>query len=208
LRIFVLKLNYMQPIRSTATITLNKKSLQSADLTLAELGLLILMESHDLVKVGHLPKYYTVAQVDRDPDEVLPVLESLAAKNVITLYEEVDGVPPAKKEKVVKRFVKPTLNEVQDYFRELQVPEPSALAEKFLAYYESNGWKVGKSPMKDWRAACRTWKSNIKADVKTLIAPVGKIWVYARGQNKPTLIDKALYDRSIEAGTGYYRKAS
>ena len=31
-------------------------------------------------------------------------------------------------------------------------------AERFIDYYTSNGWKVGKNPMKDWKAAVRTWE--------------------------------------------------
>lgn len=56
--------------------------------------------------------------------------------------------PPAK------RFTKPTLLEVKDFLREKSI---SIDAERFYNYYESNGWKVGKNPMKDWRAAVRTW---------------------------------------------------
>lgn len=33
-------------------------------------------------------------------------------------------------------------------------------AESFVDYYTSKGWVVGKSPMKDWKAAIRTWNKN------------------------------------------------
>ena len=33
-------------------------------------------------------------------------------------------------------------------------------AEKFFNYYESNGWKVGKNPMKNWKAAANNWITN------------------------------------------------
>ena len=33
-------------------------------------------------------------------------------------------------------------------------------AEQFYDYYESNGWKVGKNAMKDWKACVRTWERN------------------------------------------------
>lgn len=36
-------------------------------------------------------------------------------------------------------------------------------AEAFFAYYESNGWKVGRNPMKDWKMACITWDQKQKA---------------------------------------------
>ena len=32
----------------------------------------------------------------------------------------------------------------------------------FYEYYQANGWKVGKNPMKDWRAAFRMWESREK----------------------------------------------
>jgi hypothetical protein len=61
-----------------------------------------------------------------------------------------------------KRFVKPTQNEVLQYMIELKM---SDLSQRFVDYYESNGWKVGKNPMKDWKAAVRTWKQQ--SDNKT-----------------------------------------
>jgi hypothetical protein len=39
--------------------------------------------------------------------------------------------------------------------------------EQFCNYYESKGWLIGKSPMKSWEAAVRTWKQ--RADPKDLI---------------------------------------
>ena len=30
--------------------------------------------------------------------------------------------------------------------------------ERWFDYYTSNGWKVGKNPMRDWKAAVRTWE--------------------------------------------------
>jgi hypothetical protein len=34
--------------------------------------------------------------------------------------------------------------------------------EKYISYYQSNGWKVGKNKMKDWKAAVRTWVQKDK----------------------------------------------
>lgn len=55
----------------------------------------------------------------------------------------------------VKRFVRPTADEVRAYCRERN---NSVDAERFVDYYESKGWLVGKTPMKDWKAAVRTWE--------------------------------------------------
>ena len=56
-----------------------------------------------------------------------------------------------------KRFEKPSLADVQAYCAERG---NSVDAQKFVDYYESNGWRVGKNAMKDWRAAVRTWERN------------------------------------------------
>ncbi|MBE6121173.1 MAG: hypothetical protein E7190_00485 [Erysipelotrichaceae bacterium] len=56
-----------------------------------------------------------------------------------------------------KRFTPPTLEEVQAYCEERH---NFVDAEKFIDYYTSNGWKVGKNSMKDWKAAVRTWERN------------------------------------------------
>ena len=56
-----------------------------------------------------------------------------------------------------KRFVKPTIEEVADYCNERN---NDVDAEKFYDYYSSNGWKVGKNAMKDWKASVRTWEKN------------------------------------------------
>jgi len=57
----------------------------------------------------------------------------------------------------VKRFTKPTIEEVADYCNERN---NDVDADKFYDYYSSNGWKVGKNAMKDWKASVRTWEKN------------------------------------------------
>lgn len=51
----------------------------------------------------------------------------------------------------------PTLDEVRAYCNERQ---NGVNAEKWYAHYEAVGWKVGKNPMKDWKAAVRTWEKG------------------------------------------------
>lgn len=57
-------------------------------------------------------------------------------------------------------FVKPSLEEVQEEFKIKLHPNPIHEAEKFHSYYESNGWKVGRNPMKSWKAAVAQWISR------------------------------------------------
>lgn len=55
-----------------------------------------------------------------------------------------------------KRFTPPTFEEVEKYCLERK---NSINPAKFMSYYESNGWRVGgKSPMRDWKAAVRSWE--------------------------------------------------
>ena len=56
-----------------------------------------------------------------------------------------------------KRFEKPTLSEIEQYCIERN---NNINAAQFYDYYESNGWKVGKNAMKDWKACVRTWERN------------------------------------------------
>lgn len=56
-----------------------------------------------------------------------------------------------------KRFIKPTVEQVINYCKEQGYVLD---AQYFIDYYESKGWCVGKSKMKDWKAAVRTWMRN------------------------------------------------
>lgn len=67
--------------------------------------------------------------------------------------EEKSSPAPTKR----KNFVKPSLDDIRAYCQERN---KGIDAEKFYDYYESNGWKVGKNPMKDWKATVRTWERN------------------------------------------------
>ena len=62
------------------------------------------------------------------------------------------GKPPAR-----HKFSPPTAEEVQAYCNEKgYAVDPG----RFVDYYTSNGWRVGKNPMKDWKAAVRSWNGK------------------------------------------------
>ena len=82
-----------------------------------------------------------------------------------------------------KRFKKPTVEEIREYCRERG---NSIDPEQFWNYYESNGWKVGKNAMKDWRACIRSsWEKNHEAKKDVMF--------YDTNKNKK-LSDKELDD--------------
>ena len=84
-----------------------------------------------------------------NPTEIFPESET-----VETDPEERKKVAPKK-----ERFKPPTVQEVQDYCNERQ---NGIQAYTFVNFYQSKGWKVGNQPMKDWRAAVRTWEQKNK----------------------------------------------
>lgn len=68
-----------------------------------------------------------------------------------------DSVVPTVLNKRDRAFRPPSLEDVKAYCRERG---NSVDAEKWLDYYTSNGWMVGRNKMKDWKAAVRTWEKR------------------------------------------------
>lgn len=57
----------------------------------------------------------------------------------------------------INSFKKPTLEEVETYCKERN---NNVNAQKFIDFYESKGWMIGKSKMRDWKACVRTWEKD------------------------------------------------
>ena len=67
------------------------------------------------------------------------------------------------KQMLSQRFTPPTLEEVKSYCLERN---NNVDAQRFIDFYESKGWMIGKSKMKDWKACVRTWeKEDNKQDL-------------------------------------------
>ena len=69
----------------------------------------------------------------------------------------IEGVSPGQL--TTRRFCPPTVSDVKAYCLENGY---SIDPERFIDYYDANGWRVGRNPMKDWKAAVRTWVRNEK----------------------------------------------
>ena len=54
-------------------------------------------------------------------------------------------------------FIRPTADQVNEYSKEIGF---TLYGSQFIDHYEARGWLIGKNPMKDWKAAVRTWKRN------------------------------------------------
>lgn len=61
--------------------------------------------------------------------------------------------------------IPPTFEQVNEYCKERK---NNVDAEKFINFYESKGWYIGKNKMKDWKAAVRTWETSEQKKKKNL----------------------------------------
>ena len=87
-----------------------------------------------------------------------PMCPSKSIDKDIELDKDID-IKENNKKNGGSTFVKPTVEEVRAYCEERK---NGIDPEVFIAFYESNGWKVGKNPMKNWKMAMITWESRRK----------------------------------------------
>lgn len=81
-------------------------------------------------------------------------------ENEIENIKRNKGVKGGEEEKKT-RFTPPSVDEVAAYCTERR---NGIDPQTFVDFYSSKGWKVGNQPMKDWRAAVRTWEQRHKED--------------------------------------------
>lgn len=79
--------------------------------------------------------------------------DSVSDSDSVSVSTEVDEKKSIKEK--ATRFSPPTLEEVKTY---CLGRKNSVNAERFINFYESKGWFVGKNKMKDWKASVRTWE--------------------------------------------------
>ena len=89
----------------------------------------------------------TEIEIDKDIDKDLE----------IKIDEEIDK-DTRKEKRRSGVFTPPTLAEVQNYCREKGFTNVDA--ERFIDFYESKGWMVGRNKMKDWKASVRNWERD------------------------------------------------
>lgn len=107
-----------------------------------------------------------------------PSKQPLAALAQAEVDAEVEVDAKKKKD---GRFAPPSVQEVITYTAEKNY---HFSPEGFVAFYQSKGWKVGKEPMKDWKAACITWENRWKAETPGA-TPLPKNATLCRDCQKP-----------------------
>jgi len=77
--------------------------------------------------------------------------------------EEDKDIDLIKSKAKAKRFIPPTIEEVQAYCRERN---NNVDPEQFINFYSAKDWMIGKNKMKDWKAAIRTWEKREESTVQ------------------------------------------
>lgn len=95
---------------------------------------------------------------ERQKQDVTP--PSLECHADVTKSDE--SKSKSKRQSKSKSFIKPTIEELTAFIREENL---SIDPNYFYDYYESNGWVVGKTHMKDWKATLRNWNRREKPNL-------------------------------------------
>ncbi len=105
----------------------------------------------------------------KQPSKPESKTESKAASKRPSEEEEEEEVGITEKGKGKRaRFRAPSPADVREYAAAYAESKGIALGsidfdpDHFVDYYESKGWKVGKAPMKDWKATVRNWLRSSK----------------------------------------------
>lgn len=138
-------------VRSAMKLFVELKMIEVQDdatIYMAEVNKLIGSESWSTERVRKYREKQKLLQCNAD---VTSCNEEKEIEKDKEIDKELDSKQPQK------RFAKPTLEEVKAYCLERgKGVDP----QKWFDYYSANGWKVGKNPMKDWKAAVRTWERS------------------------------------------------
>ena len=94
-------------------------------------------------------------QNEAEPSEMKqnpPPIQSISYPSPSPSPKDMADKPPR-----ATRFTPPSLEEIRNYCRErgYQID-----AERFVAYYGANGWRVGRNPMKSWKSAVQMWAAK------------------------------------------------
>jgi len=89
----------------------------------------------------------------------------------------------------IPRFIKPNKDEVYEYMVEKEFEFAKMESEKFINFFESKGWKVGKTPMKSWKSAIANWIINYYDRNKINTAKKSKLEIIQKSHESNEQID-------------------
>lgn len=88
--------------------------------------------------------------------------DAVTTCNVEIELEKEKRVKSKNKRADAQRFTPPTLSEVEAYANEKGYTSQEFSPSYFVDFYQSKGWKVGRDPMKDWKASVRMWVARYR----------------------------------------------
>ena len=105
---------------------------------------------------------------------------NISNKEKVILKKSNTNISKVDSREKARRFQKPSVEEVRAYCEERK---NKVDAESFVDFYESKGWVVGKSPMKNWKAAVRTWERNGYGQSDNQVSKVDEVHVVVEGED-------------------------
>lgn len=130
-------------------------------LTFEKLGMIEI--DNDIIAITNWEKHQNVEQMEKLKLQWKDASQRYREKQKQKLLEShnssYDGHNTDKNriDKIRNIFIPPTLENVLEYCKERK---NNVDAERFVNFYSSKGWMIGKNKMKDWKAAVRTWEKN------------------------------------------------
>ena len=158
---------YNEQMLSVITNT-NIDIVRSAMKMFSELGMIEVFDDHTIYMaevqkmVGSETASAERVRRFREKQKALPCNATVTNSNTEIESEKESEIEKERKPKR-KRFTPPTIDEVSSYCKERN---NSVDPERFIDFYSSKGWKVGNQPMKDWKAAVRTWEKREQQPVQ------------------------------------------
>ena len=119
---------------------------------------LITVNNYDKYQADNTPDNKQITneqQTDNKQITTTNKYKNIRNKEYIDNSNTTNIIVDEKQQTKTKKFIKPTIEEIKSYCTERN---NGIDANFFYDYYESKGWQIGKNPMKDWKAAVRTWE--------------------------------------------------
>ena len=125
----------------------------------------LLLKKEELAVYGTL----TIVYGEKTPIKVTEMPQSKVKESKVNKSKVEESKTRARK----SAFQRPTLDELIEYIEEAKL---NVDANRFIDYYESAGWKVGRNSMKDWKAAARNWSRREDAQAIQRAGPAEIDW--------------------------------
>lgn len=188
--------NKLFPLKESVTFT----AVENAINKLATVGLVTLYE-YECRQYLQLPTWNEHQSIRAkrskfpSPDGCVKSSEIICKQmnaNVPVIQSESESNPNpkegAKAPNARARFSPPSVSDVEAYCRERR---NDVDPQRFVDFYASKGWKVGSQPMKDWKAAVRTWERRGK-DERSASKPKQRSLNGAHNHHQRTYTDADL----------------